>query len=75
MLLGRRMRRYRVHFVTYDDFDLERYFAYLRSEYTLTVEKGAGTNVQTILIDIDPQSLRAMQKAIPESVHISYENA
>jgi hypothetical protein len=61
--------------VTHDGFDLERYFAHLRSEYELTVEKGAGTNVQTILIDIDTHSLRVMHQDIPKSVIISYETA
>ena len=38
MLFGRKREQYRVHFVAHNDFDLERYFAHLRSTHEFTVE-------------------------------------
>jgi len=64
---------FKVYFATYNDFNLDSFFTYLKKKYALTVLSGEGTNFQSIFIEIRPSDLRELQQAIPESVAVSYE--
>lgn len=64
---------FRVYFAAHEDFNLDTYFAHLSSKHALKVIAGSGSSFQTIEIMIKPSLLRILQKAIPESVAVSYE--
>lgn len=62
-----------VHFIAFENFDLEKYLQNLRVKHIFRVVKGAGTHAQSIEIAITPSTLRELQTELPFSVVVSYE--